>query len=607
MPIRFGRLTRRLLAAATTVALVACTSGGTAKVSDDPATADVGKCVAVDVVVSPEKYTLMVELAKAFNGAKDAKVAGQCIVARPRRVSSGSAAQLLVDGWPDPATNGVPPVVWSPAASAWGAIVNQRAGRVVAPPARPFMVTPLVLAMPKPMADALGYPANPVGFADIVKLAQDPQGWARYGHPEWGPFRLGKTNPTVSTSGLNFTLAEYYAATGKRRDLSLEDLARPDVGAFAAGVESSVVHYGDTTLTFLDNWYRADARGTALTYASAVAVEEKSILDYNAGNPDGILDPGEVPKPPRVPLVAVYPAEGTLYSDNPFFVLDAPWVTDRQKQAAAVFQDFVLRPENQAKVLAAGFRPGNPSVPLGAPITTANGVDPAQPQSVLEVPAPAVLAKALETWGTQRKTARVLLVLDVSGSMGDPAVPNGSETKLDLAKRAVLASLAQFKDDDLVGLRIFSTGLSRDPAVKWLDLVPIGRIGSQREGLRARIAGLVPVQGTPLYDVAAASYTEMVDDYDPAKINAVVLLTDGRNDDGNRNDDGAQLQGLVDELTVGAEGARTTPVRVFTIGYGKDADLGVLRQIAQASNAAAYDASNPSTIEQVFTAVISNF
>ncbi len=108
--------------------------------------------------------------------------------------------------------------------------------------------------------------------------------------------------------------------------------------AFSQSVESAVVHYGDTTLTFLNNMYKADARGTALTYASAVAVEEKSVIDYNTGNPDGILDPGEVPRPPRIPLVSIYPKEGTLFSDNPLFILDAPWVTDEQKQGAALFQ-----------------------------------------------------------------------------------------------------------------------------------------------------------------------------------------------------------------------------------------------------------------------------
>jgi Ca-activated chloride channel family protein len=46
---------------------------------------------------------------------------------------------------------------------------------------------------------------------------------------------------------------------------------------------------------------------------------------------------------------------------------------------------------------------------------------------------------------------------------------------------------------------------------------------------------------------------------------------------------------------------------VFPIAYGEDAELAPLKRIAEATNAAAYDASNPSTIIQVFTAVISNF
>ena len=48
-------------------------------------------------------------------------------------------------------------------------------------------------------------------------------------------------------------------------------------------------------------------------------------------------------------------------------------------------------------------------------------------------------------------------------------------------------------------------------------------------------------------------------------------------------------------------------MRVFTISYGEDADVVTLRAIAQATAAAHYNASNPATIDQVFTAVISNF
>ena len=129
-----------------------------------------------------------------------------------------------------------------------------------------------------------------------------------------------------------------------------------------------MVHYGDTTLTFLNNLYRADQRGNSFSYASAVAVEEKSVIDYNRGNPDGVLQPGEEPRPPRVPLVAIYPEEGTLYSDNPFFVLDAEWVSDAEREAAGLFGEFVQEADNQERVLEYGFRPGNPEVAIGAPV-----------------------------------------------------------------------------------------------------------------------------------------------------------------------------------------------------------------------------------------------
>ena len=79
------------------------------------------------------------------------------------------------------------------------------------------------------------------------------------------------------------------AATGTSSDLTLDTLKDPRVRDFVAGVEKSVAHYGDTALTFLTNLQRADDAGAALGYVSAVAVEEKSIVDYNEGNPTGDL------------------------------------------------------------------------------------------------------------------------------------------------------------------------------------------------------------------------------------------------------------------------------------------------------------------------------
>ena len=588
------------------VALAACTASS----DNDGAGGDLedpGNCIPVDMAVSPEKLDLLTDLANTFNDSDRAEIDGDCIFVRVQRMSSGTGASLIADDWPDPDVNGPRPVIWSPASSAWGAVVNQRKADLgeepVAPAGTPFMLTPLVIAMPEPMATALGYPETPIGYADILRLANDPAGWGAFGHPEWGPFRLGKTNPNFSTSALHATVAQYYAAAGKTGDLTLEDLNRPEVDQFARGVESSVVHYGDITNTFLNNLYRADSRGTGLTYVSAVAVEEKSVIDYNRGNPDGILDPGENPRPPRIPLVAIYPEEGTLFSDNPFIVLDSDWVTEEEKQAAAKFEEFVLEPQNQRRVLEFGFRPGNPSVAVDNPINQRNGLDPNQPQTTLEVPDPAVLVGLIDKWGETRKGARVMLVIDVSGSMGDSGDESTGETKLDLAKRAAVSALDQFKPDDEVGLRIFSTEISATEPTDYVDVVEIAPISQNREVLASRIRDLVPTQGTPLYTVTEDSYRDMEDSFDTARINAVVLLSDGRNED-DRNDD---IDGLLQYLRGQNEGTSSRPVRVFPIAYGADADLGALQRIAEATNAAAYDAADPTTIENVFVAVVSNF
>jgi Ca-activated chloride channel family protein len=605
------RRTAGIAVVAALLLVTAACSTSSSSGSSDPAggVGNPGNCLVVNVSMSTEKIDLLTSLAQAFNKSK-AKVGDHCVFVDPKPKASGAGAAALATGW-NPDVDGPLPAIWSPASSAWGAIVDQRRAdqgqAVLAGQGTPFMNTPLVIAMPKPMAQALGWPDKPLGWSDILALATSQTGWAQFGHPEWGPFRLGKTNPNFSTSGLSALIAQNYAAAGKTRDLSLEDLAKPAVNAYDVGVESAVTHYGDTTLTYLNNWYRADQQDTALRYSSAVAVEEKSVIDYNTGNPDGKLDPGEEPRPPRIPLVAIYPKEGTLFSDNPFFILQAPWVTDDLRQGAQLFQDFVQQPQNQERVLQYNFRPGNPRVAIGAPITADNGVDPNQPQTLLQMPAPNVLVDLLNRWSQQRKSARALLVIDISGSMKDPAAAGSRDTKLDLAKRAAIASLDQFKPDDQVGLRVFSTDLGPQGDRILKDLVTIAPISQNVAQLRQQIEGLSPTRGTPLYDVTRRSFDQMVTQYDPTRINAVVLLTDGRNDDGTESDDDQQRRDTLADLQKQSQGENGRPVRLFTIGYGADADLGVLTQMAQATNGAAYDASDPKSITKVFTAVVSNF
>ena len=132
--------------------------------------------------------------------------------------------------------------------------------------------------------------------------------------------------------------------------------------------------------------------------------------------------------------------------------------------------------------------------------------------------------------------------------------------------------------------------------------MPLAPISENRDELREALSNLLPVAGTPLYTVTQDSFTYIAENYDPDRINAVVLLTDGVNDDPRNADREAMLAVLT-----GAQGENATQVRVFPIRYGEDAAGSDLELIAETTNAAAYDASDPRSIDQVFTAVISNF
>ena len=121
-----------------------------------------------------------------------------------------------------------------------------------------------------------------------------------------------------------------------------------------------------------------------------MAVEEKSVIDYNRGNPDGVLDPGEEPAQPQGPAGRDLPEGGhALLATTRFFVLDAAWVERRARsRRRAVRATSSSSPTNQREVLEFGFRPGNPDGRRSATRSSpANGVDPNQPQTLLEVPA----------------------------------------------------------------------------------------------------------------------------------------------------------------------------------------------------------------------------
>ena len=191
-----GRRVCRLVA----VAMLSTVAWAT--IATEVASAD--DCVTVDMAASPRRLELLTDLARRFGQHEERH--GRCATVHVQKWSSGESMALLQRDWPKPRVNGPRPIIWSPAASTWAAVLDQRRADdgkapIVTTPGKPFMLTPA--RHRHAQADGRGAragPTTPIGFADVLALAQDPPVGGR-GHPEWGPFRLGKTNPNFSTSG----------------------------------------------------------------------------------------------------------------------------------------------------------------------------------------------------------------------------------------------------------------------------------------------------------------------------------------------------------------------------------------------------------------------
>ena len=521
------------------ISLAACDDSNSTPTKPDNA-------VEVSFAYSSEKKPWIEPLAARFNSERH-KLPGsdRPIYINAFVADSGTARKGIVDG-------SLQPVVWSPSNSLWKSVLNFEADQELAGSgpgdAEPLLLTPVVLAMWKPMAEALGWPGKAIGLRDILALNENPEGWGAVGHPEWGPFKYAHTNPEVSSTGLSTVAAEFYAGAGKTSGLTEEDINNPAVQDFVRAIESSIVHYSATTTIFKEN-----VRAGGMSYISAVALEEVTLIELNkTGMP--------------TPLAAIYPKEGTFWHDNPYIILKSSWVTPELAQAAGVFRDYLLQTDSQQQALALGFRPANPAVSYRTePFVLTNGVDPDQPKTTLQVPSPRVLVGMKNAWSILRKEANIVLVLDVSPSMDD-------QDKLANALDGLRIFLDQTRDVDRVGFVAFD----RDAHL----LVPVDTLANNRSKILEYIndPDLLPRNdSTAIYNGVAEALDELDRLNDKEHINAIVLLTDGIDNSSsstNKRQVPNRLREDRDELWA---------VKLFPIAYGNgedNVDTEVLREFA---------------------------
>jgi Ca-activated chloride channel family protein len=510
-----------LLLTIITAALAACGGPGTNNNGTPEAPSNALK---ISIAYSPEKEGWLKDRITAFN-ASNTKIGGQSIFVEGLNKSSGAARTEIKTGQ-------LKVTIWSPSASSWLEVLKQEGGNpnVAVGQPRPLVLTPVVISMWKPMAEALGWPNTPIGWSDMLALINDPQGWGKYGHPEWGRFSWGHTDPEISTSALSTLLAEFYAAVGKQKNLTVADVQDAKSQQFIRDLGKGIKHYGYNTLVFSDNMQKF-----GMSYISAFPMEEITLIDFNKN------------KAPQVPLVAIYPKEGTFWHDDPFIVMAS--ASQPEQQAADQFFNFLMTPDSQKLAMSYGFRPANVDVPLADPVSATYGVQPQGVQNILPIPSADVIVEAKKVWGQNRKRADIVLVVDVSGSMEE----NG---KLDQAKAGLGAFLARILPEDRVGLVTFSS--------KAQVAVEPAPLGENRIALDDAIQAMRPTGKTAIYDGLMAGKGSLDQLPEPAgggeRIKAIVLLTDGvENASGTSFD---QLKQEFDE----------TGISIFPVAYGSESD-----------------------------------
>jgi Ca-activated chloride channel family protein len=494
------------------------------------------------IAISPEKADLFKQLVDSFN-AQDLKTsANETLIIKTVQLEPESMLDAAIAGnfqamSPDSS-------IWLDQLDRDYEATTQSTTGLVGQSVR-YAVSPVVIAMWRDKAQSLGWPGTPIGWSDILKIAtSDPN--FKWSHPS-----------TASASGLLATLAEFYAGANKTRGLTADDVQSPNVLQYVTALEKTVRYYGEGEQAIAQ---RVVQNGRS--YLDAFVASEQMVIWANQRGTD---------------LVAVYPSEGSLWQDHPLALLESSSLTDLNRETFRAFASFITSTAAQQTILSSGYRPADLAIPLdgaGSPINAKNGVDPSQPQTALQVPSPAILDVVRQSWWATKRRTNVELVVDTSGSMeGD---------KLDNVKVALRTFIDQIKSDsERVGLIQFYTDA--------YDVVKINDLKYTRSDLISSIDSLEAGGDTALLDGISAAYDRLQRLNDPERINAIVVMTDGRENASN-----ISLNRLISKLRGGS-----VPVVVFAIAYGGDADMGYLQQVANATNGQTYEGT-VETIRQLY-------
>jgi Ca-activated chloride channel homolog len=483
--------------------------------------------------------------------------------------SSGSSASSGSLGAGSPSPNRSPrspvsfaeplPDIWVPDSTAW--LARATAGASPGSPVEDAVSiahSPAVIAMPKPVAQRLGQSRSGPRWRDMIRgVAGQP------------PLRVQVADPTRSAASLAALAALREATVGQGGDIT--------VIAALHRLSATAAPSNNRLLKRLSGGAAARAGPQAFPYT------EQGVWRYNRSGPP-------------VPLVAVYVRDGSAVLDYPYVTLLPRQTQGAKRNAARNFLAAIQELGGRQILQDQAFRTVTDEA--GPALSPLNGLRFEKPPSAF-VPSPGAVGRVIRLWSVLNNPARLLSVFDVSGSMLK-VDPPAKRSRIVLTREATARGFSLLSKDSDVGLWVFSTDLTA--TTDYRQLLEVGRMGDKNgdvvhgDRLKALLGSLAAKRGgaTGLYDTTLAAYRKMTGLYDPRKFNAVILFTDGRNEDRAS----ISLEKLLTELRRLHDPKR--PVTIFALGYGTEIDEPALRAIAAATGGRSFVSTDPASVFQVF-------
>jgi hypothetical protein len=265
-----------------------------------------------------------------------------------------------------------------------------------------------------------------------------------------------------------------------------------------------------------------------------------------------------------------------------------------KSDAAAKFGAMLAGPAWRDDLAAADLRAADGTYGQAMPSTAGM---PSGPLTATPASA-AAIGQVLSTWSAVTVPGRMLAVIDVSGSMTTPVPSAGGAPREAVTVAAAQAGLSLFDDRWSVGLWTFSTDM--DGRKPYKQLVPIQPLSTGRSQMVGALGTVTPIPrgNTGLYDTVLAAYKTVQAGWDPSRVNSIVIMTDGQND----NPGGLTLPQLLDQIGKIKDPAK--PIEVIALGIGNQVDKGELQKITDATGGGVFLATDPSKIGDIFLQAI---